>query len=34
MKKRIKDELIDELLGSYDDPAELLGSDQMACSMS
>ena len=27
MKKRIKDELIDELLGSYDNPAELLGSD-------
>ena len=27
MKKRIKDELIDELLSSCDDPAELLGSD-------
>ena len=27
MKKRIKDELIDELLGSYDNSAELLGSD-------
>ena len=27
MKNRIKDELIDELLSSYDNPAELLGSD-------